>query len=118
MGGEYLHAVEIGISLQERCLNEMVAVVLNRRNFLSINVPDSLGVGRVERVILRCGALVSGNVSWSQFNRYEPSSEMWFLDETTAKSSLRRAKAWVCGSEFAAVSRSVIAVENASYSGP
>jgi len=56
MGGEYLHAVEIGISLQERCLNEMVAVVLNRRNFL-INVPDSFGVGRLERVILRCGAL-------------------------------------------------------------
>ena len=52
MGGEYLHAGEIGISLQERCLNEMVAVVLNRRNFL-INVPDSLGVGRVERVVFR-----------------------------------------------------------------
>ena len=70
MGGEFLHAVEIGISLQERCLNEMVAVVLNRRNFL-IDVPDSLGVGRVERV-----GSFSGNVSLSQFNRYESSSEM------------------------------------------
>ena len=76
MGGEFLHAVEIGTSRQERCLNEMVAVVLNRRNFL-IDVPDSLGVGRVERVIQRCGALgFPAMLPGAMFNRYEPSEEM------------------------------------------
>ena len=52
MQGEFLHAVEIGISRQERCLNEMVAVILNRRLYL-IDGPDSLFVGRVERVVFR-----------------------------------------------------------------